>query len=175
MEGGAGHLRDCRLRFIWENMFYTLFSKRYDDGRRRLYIRHTTSAVRAYRHFVDGYYIDEKEWKLGDYAITLKDGSTLLSPVVYGFNISKSSQDWDPPRPYDYDGHSTNPTLAEVAYTTYPVQIGDHTEYIFGIDLPEGAEVASVSYRPLPGHEDDSVSFTILGCEFDLKAFQIPT
>ena len=144
-------------------MFRQLFDLRYGGGRKRLYIRHTTEAVRNYRHFVDGFYIDENDWKLGDYVIALADGSTRLAPVIYGFNISKSSQNWNPPRPYDCDCNDTNSPLAEVAYTTLPVEMDGHTEYIFGVDLPDGVEVASVEYRPLPGHEAESVRFEVLG------------
>lgn len=154
---------DANRRELWERMFGTLFDLRHGDGRRRLYIRHATDAVRDYRHFVDGYYIDEKEWKLGDYIVTFADGSSLAAPVVYGLNISKSSQDWNPPRPYNLDCHSTNPALAEIAYTTLPVEIDGHTEYVFGIDIPDGAEVSSVAYKPIPGHEAETVRFTVLG------------
>ena len=154
---------DANRRDLWERMFRTLFDLRYGDGRRRLYIRHTTDAIRDYRHFVDGYYIDEKDWKLGDYVVTLADGTTLRAPVVYGLNISKSAQDWNPPRPHDLDCYATNPALAEVAYNTLPVEIDGQTEYVFGIDLPACAEVASVAYVSLPDHEAETVRFTVLG------------
>ena len=145
---------------LWRKMFRTLFDLRHGDGRRRLYIRHATDADMGYRHFVDGYYIDEKEWKLGDYEITFADGSKLRAPVLYGLNISKAGQDWNPPRPHDCDTHAGNGCLAEVAYTTLPVEVGGHTEYIFGVDIPDGAEVTSVSYVPLPGRAP--VRFTVL-------------
>jgi hexosaminidase len=154
---------DAERPALWRRMFRQLFDLRYGGGRKRLYIRHTTEAVRNYRHFVDGFYIDENDWKLGDYVIALADGSTRLAPVIYGFNISKSSQNWNPPRPYDCDCNDTNSPLAEVAYTTLPVEMDGHTEYIFGVDLPDGVEVASVEYRPLPGHEAESVRFEVLG------------
>ena len=148
---------------LWEKMFRTLFDLRYGDGARRLFIRHTTDAERPYRFFVDGEFINEGDWKMGDYVVTCTDGATLRAPVVYGLNISKAGQDWNPPRPRDVDGFSSNPALAEVAYTTLPKRVGDHTEYTFGIDLPDGAEVASVVYEPLPGHEGEKVRFEVLG------------
>ena len=153
---------DAERPVLWRRMFRQLFDLRYGDGRKRLFIRHTTNAVRNYRHFVDGYYIDEKEWKLGDYEITFTNGTTLLVPVVYGLNISKSAQNWNPPRPYDCDCTNTNSALAEVAYTTLPVEIDGHTEYVFGVDIPDGAEVATVEYRPLPDHETENVRFEVL-------------
>ncbi len=162
---------DANRADLWEAMFRTLFDLRYGDGARRLYIRHTTSTSRPYRYFVDGEFIDEAEWKLGDYVLTFKDGATLRAPVVYGFNISKSDQDWAPPRPRDCDGFSTNGPLAEVAYTTLPLKVDGHTEYVFGIDLPSDAEVASVVYAPLPGHEAGEIAFTVLGESTALPAF----
>lgn len=134
---------------IWKTMFRTLFDLRYGDGKNRLFIRHATEAEFEYRYFVDGYYIDEKTYKLGDYEVMLKDGSVITAPVIYGLNISKAKQDWNPPRDYDCDCYPGNPSLAEVAFTTLPVESDGRTEYIFGIDLPDNAEVASVRYIPL--------------------------
>ena len=154
---------DKNREALWDEAFRSLFDLRYGDHRKRLYIRHATSLSKPYRYFVDGRYIDEKEDGLGAYVITLKDGRQFKAPVLYGYNISCDKREWNPDRPHDTDAYSGMNELAETAYTTLPVRLGERTEYLFGIDLPEDGEVMSCVYRPARGHEDETVTFTPIG------------
>ena len=147
---------DAERPELWGQMFRSLFERRLaasPAGARHLFIRHATSVRMDYRYFVDGFYIKDETYRLGEYRVRLADGSEVVAPVLYGLNISNDSLPWERPRPYDTDAADGNQALAEVAYSTLPVRLGDRTEYIMAIDLPAGAEVSSVTFLPAPGRE----------------------
>ena len=154
---------DENREMLWEQAFRSLFDLRYGDHKKRLYIRHSTSLFKPYQYLVDGRVIDKEADSLGSYVITLKDGREIKAPVLYGFNISCSKQAWFPPRPRNEDLYSGMNEISETTYTTLPVRIGDHTEYVFGVDLPANGEVASCVFQPAPGHEEETVAFKMLG------------
>lgn len=158
---------DAERPELWRRMFRSLFERRLaasPAGTKHLFLRHATETRMDYRHFVDGFYIKDETYKLGDYRVRLADGAEVVAPVLYGLNISNDSLPWELPRPYDTDAADGNAPLAEVAYSTLPVRLGDKTEYIMAVDLPAGAEVASVAFEPAPGRAD-IVRYTVLGTE----------
>ena len=53
-------------------------------------IEHTTDGFIKHEYFYDGYFIDEKEWLLGNYKVSYTDGTSALLPVLYGYNICSS-------------------------------------------------------------------------------------
>lgn len=153
---------DADIDAIWNKMFKTLFDLRYSDGGNYAFIRHSTTIEHDFKCFCDGTYIKRDEWKLGDYRVTLDNGSVISVPVVYGENISKTNQNWNPERMYDADARASRETLAEMAYTTLPVRDGDRTEYIFGFDIPAGTSVAKIEFIPLPTVDVGCVSYELL-------------
>ena len=154
---------DGNREMLRERAFRSLFELRYGDGKSRFYILHSTAFSKPYRPFTDRRRINGKEDELGAYVITLKDGRQFKTPVVYGFNVSSSRQNWNPPRPSGNDIHDGLDPLAEVAYTTLPVRNGERTAFLFGIWIPEGSEVMSCVYRPFAGHEEEKIDYRFIG------------
>lgn len=146
---------------IWNEMFRILFRLRYSDGANYAFIRHSTAAVREFKYFCDGTYINREEWRLGDYRVTLDSGEVLTVPVIYGENISRADQNWNPGRMYDADAAEARESLAEVAYTAFPVRDGERTSYIFGFEIPAGSAVRAIEFVPAAQCGGEDVSFEL--------------
>ncbi|MBP3963981.1 family 20 glycosylhydrolase [Paenibacillus lignilyticus] len=103
-------------------------------------VLHTTDHLREYHQFIDGIYLDNKEFRIGEYVLEYEDGARVGVPITYGFNISNKDRFWDrkltkgsvhTAAQYDVD-----PILYEAAFTSLPVQIGQETFYKWLITNP---------------------------------------
>ena len=79
---------DCKKLTEWAVQdLYSMTQFRYPAGK-RLTVRHTASANPPYRWFVDGFYVDEKRYLLGDHIFCDDAGTEFRFPVIFGSNIS---------------------------------------------------------------------------------------
>ncbi|AZN43054.1 family 20 glycosylhydrolase [Paenibacillus albus] len=101
---------------------------------------HTTDHLREYHQFIDGIYLDNREYRIGEYVLEYEDGSKAGVPITYGFNISNKDRFWNrkltrgtihTAAQYDVDA-----ILNEAAFTSLPIQFGDETCYKWLIENP---------------------------------------
>ncbi|MBE6593422.1 MAG: hypothetical protein E7642_05455 [Ruminococcaceae bacterium] len=106
-------------------------------------IEHTTDTYIKHNYFYDGYFIDEKEWLLGNYVISYTDGTTARLPVLYGYNICYSCSEIEfgddmlasecskeaigASLPFEHEGNIWYKTVFE---NPYPQKKIDKIEYI---------------------------------------------
>ena len=156
---------DAEIDALWMKMFETLFDKAHPAGRNYCRIRHHATKPRDFRYFHDGNYIKREEWTLGRYELTLDDGQKVVQTVVYGENVSRADQDWNPPREWDTDARRGREALAEVAWSTLPRRIGAKTEYEIAVELPAGRRVTNCAFVPSKGLTADAVKWRLVAGE----------
>ncbi|WP_308639620.1 family 20 glycosylhydrolase [Paenibacillus silvisoli] len=104
-------------------------------------VLHTTDHLREYHQFVDGIYLDNSEFRIGEYILEYEDGSKAGVPITYGFNISNKDRFWTRKPAKGGSIHTAaqygvDAILLEAAYTSLPVQIGEETYYRWLIENP---------------------------------------
>ncbi|MBO9610228.1 MAG: family 20 glycosylhydrolase, partial [Paenibacillaceae bacterium] len=96
-------------------------------------IVHTTDYFTAYRVFFDGIFLDNDEYRIGEYVLEYADGTEAAVPIVYGMNISNKDRSWsrhiDERSLLTTAGYRCDSSLLETAYTTLPVRYGAETYY----------------------------------------------
>ncbi|RAP75988.1 family 20 glycosylhydrolase [Paenibacillus montanisoli] len=111
-----------------------------NSGTAYVEVLHTTDHLREYHQFVDGIYLDNREYRIGEYILEYEDGSKASVPITYGFNISNKDRFWTrklakrtihTAAQYDVDA-----ILLEAAYTSLPERAGDETYYRWLIENP---------------------------------------
>ena len=89
-------------------------------------VTHTTNHEIAYFWFVDGDFVKEEDYYMGDYVVTYADGTTHKEPVYYGENIANEN----------FDIHEKTSALVEVCGMSTPCVIDGKTYYTWTFENP---------------------------------------
>jgi hexosaminidase len=110
------------------------------SGTSYIEVLHTTDESKEYIKFFDGIFLENEEYRLGEYVLTYEDHSEVNVPIIYGLNISNKNRSWNRTinredttlrAQYDVDN-----SLFEASSTTLPVRIGEETFYKWLIENP---------------------------------------
>ncbi|QHW34780.1 family 20 glycosylhydrolase [Paenibacillus rhizovicinus] len=103
-------------------------------------VLHSTDHIREYHQFIDGIYLDNREYRIGEYVLEYADGSKASVPITYGFNISNKDRFWDRKLSkgtlHTAAQYEVDAILLEAAFTSWPVRIGEETYYRWLIESP---------------------------------------
>ena len=113
-----------------------------------LEIVHTTNEYRPFKHFADGYFVDDNQFLLGHHVVHFSNGKTLSVPVVYGSNIFSEALKWELAESNDCDSPTLDPHLPEVSFGTLPFNKNERTFYRIRIENPfPGEDIVRVEFR----------------------------
>ena len=126
------------------NAYYKNFILNYSKDKKYINVCHTTDHYMPYCSFLDGDFVKEEEYRIGDYVVTYADGSTMVEPVIYGKNISNNK--------LDIDKHKG--AICNVSGATITEAFGDEMYYnwMFENKYPE-KEIKSVEFKVKEGFE----------------------
>ena len=91
-------------------------------------VTHNTNHEIAYFWFVDGDFVKDENYYMGDYVVTYADGTTHKEPVLYGENISNEN----------HNIHADTSALIEVSGTTSAIEVDGKTYYKWTFENPYG-------------------------------------
>ena len=109
-------------------------------------ITHTTDKRIEYKYFVDGTFIEQDIYEIGEYVLQYTDGTESRIPIVYGQNISNKDVIWD--RVLDEYGvnYKLDYLLIEATSTSLPVRLDGTTFYKFIVNnLYPNKNIQSIS------------------------------
>ncbi len=145
---------DSRRAEIMEKTFREAFRLHYGnlEDHSYLLVTHTTDCKHTYHSFVDGLFIEDEVYHLGNYKLTYTDGTEVFFDVKYGTNISncnipcswgEASVDFNPESTLDAT------SLNEVCYSAIPTSADGKTFYTTAYRNPYPEKtVASFQYLP---------------------------
>ena len=133
---------DAHYEEVCQKVFEELFTWNYglpiNRADKYIEVIHTTSKPETYIEFADGIYVIggdkyEKDYHIGDYHIEYADGTVQTAPIIQGEHIATQDVKWygaemSKSDPINYPGSSgerMDDRVAEVAYSTLPLRIGD--------------------------------------------------
>lgn len=124
------------------NNYYISNILKISSDKKYIIVNHTTDFYIPYRSFVDGDFIDEEEYHIGDYVIKYKDGTSYKEKVIYGKNISN----------INIDIEDFTPELYETSCMTVANKCGKNTyyEWIYENPFPD-KEIENVVFEKLKG------------------------
>ncbi|MBR2352884.1 MAG: family 20 glycosylhydrolase [Clostridia bacterium] len=143
------------LPAVMEQTFRECFHRKHGNLSENHYVvvTHTTERSVPYRIFYDGVFIDDKEYRMGQYRLTYTDGEQVFLPVVYGENIASADLPClfgATPEDYDPNTLSGSSSLREISYSTVPTRIGDKTYYTTAYLNPHPEKtVSDFTYLPI--------------------------
>lgn len=133
---------------------HELFEFHYKEAKKKSYIEiiHTTSEIMEHPVFVDGYFIDDKAYYMGDYEITRADGTAERHGVYWGRHIGPDSGF------AAQGGVMTDGTTAGTTYTREPTYTCDYVteggRLFYKWLIPTDGTAKTVTARFLPQYED---------------------
>ena len=137
-DGEYNDADDRQFEGCVEEAFLNLFHYHYGVGcgyaGKYIEVIHTTDCKKKHRSFSDGVFAGgaeyNKEYLLGEYVITYRDGTSEKVPVVWGENIGAETTPWYG-KAVEQEAGAGNPgqrsaridaVLAETAFTSLPIQ-----------------------------------------------------
>ena len=131
-----GAFDDSRTDEVRDLTFRELYRYRGEAARRNaapnarfLTFVHTTDTRIEHEGFVDGNYIDNEQFALGEYVIEYEDGSEHAVPIIWGLNISSQDVNWDLKEFDRADCSTPDSALIEASYTARPQRMDGRTWY----------------------------------------------
>lgn len=143
-----GELIDKMLKEL--NNYYLNNLLEYSPEKEYITVIHTTDCFIEYRSFLDGDFINEEDYHIGDYKIKYKDGTVYREKIIYGKNISNMK----------LDIKFFSQSLGEVSCMTVPCKYGDKTYYKWIFENPfADKEIESISFEAVEGFKEKISAF----------------